>query len=282
MDTAQAQTQVEEVLLAVRGISWEEAARALGTFVIGLIVIRLLMNGARRASSRFAQTNQALTDFLLSAFRVLLLLVLFSTVLSQLGIPMTSFVALLSLLALAVSLSVQSLLTNVVSGIVVLANRPFVQGDWVETPSVSGTVETINLFYTHLVTADNQLILIPNSEIASQRITNYSAKPTRRINLAVRVGYEYATDRVVTALERACRRAGEGYVTDRPPFAAVLAFKDNGVEYVARLFVPTKDYWTVYHRFLAVIREELEKDGIPLTYGSTHVEIDHQAKGEPV
>ena len=282
MDTAQAQTQVEEVLLAVRGISWEEAARALGTFVVGLIVIRLLMNGARRASSRFAQTNQALTDFLLSAFRVLLLLVLFSTVLSQLGIPMTSFVALLSLLALAVSLSVQNLLTNVVSGIVVLANRPFVQGDWVETPSVSGTVETINLFYTHLVTADNQLILIPNSEIASQRITNYSAKPTRRINLAVRVGYEYATDRVVTALERACRRAGEGYETDRPPFAAVLAFKDNGVEYVARLFVPTKDYWTVYHRFLAVIREELEKDGIPLTYGSTHVEIDHQAKGEPV
>ena len=265
MDTAQAQTQVEEVLLAVRGISWEEAARALGTFVVGLIVIRLLMNGARRASSRFAQTNQALTDFLLSAFRALLLLVLFSTVLSQLGIPMTSFVALLSLLALAVSLSVQNLLTN-----------------GVETPSVSGTVETINLFYTHLVTADNQLILIPNSEIASQRIINYSAKPTRRINLAVRVGYEYATDRVVSALERACRRAGEGYETDRPPFAAVLAFKDNGVEYVARLFVPTKDYWTVYHQFLAVIREELEKDGIPLTYGSTHVEIDHQAKGEPV
>ena len=280
MDTTETQNQLKEVIRAVQGISWQEAGKAVGTLIIGLVIIRLLMNGARRASSRFAQTNQALTDFLLSVLRVLLLFVLLSTVLSQLGIPMTSLLALISLIALAISLSVQNLLTNVISGIVVLANRPFVPGDWVEMPSVSGSVETINLFYTHLVTADNQLILIPNSEVASQRIINYSAKPTRRLNLIIRVGSEYETDRVLQALMRACVRAGEGHETDRPPFTAVMEYRENGVNYVARLFVPTKDYWETYHLLHRLIREELEKDGILLTYGATRVNLEKTKAGK--
>ena len=270
--------EVDQVFQAVRDISWNEAFSAAAVLLAGLLVIRLIMGAARRASGRIQQENRALGDFLLACLRIGLLAVLLTTVMAKLGIPVTSLVAVLSLAALAVSLSVQNLLGNVVSGVMVLVSKPFKAGDWIETADAAGTVETITLLYTRLITADNRLMLVPNSDLSVKRITNYSARPTRRIDVKVRVGYEYEPGTVIQALLRAAARAGEGHDGGQPPFAAVNSYMDNGVEYVARLYVPTKDYWAVYHPFLLAIREELLASGIPMTYGSTRVRVEEQER----
>ena len=276
MDAAESEVQVKEVIRAVRDISWNEAATALLTLAVGLAVIKIVMHLARRATARFAQLNSALTSFLLACLRLLMLFVLVTMVIAQLGIPVTSLVAVVSLFALAFSLSIQNQLTNVASGMAVLIARPFEAGDWIETPSASGTVEAVDLLYTRLVTADNQLVLLPNSQLSGQRITNYSSRPMRRINVTVTVGYEHEAQRVIDALMRAAQRFC-GEQGGQSPFAAVNAYRDSGVEYVARLMVPTKAYWAVYHPFLLAVREELAAAGASLTYGASRVALEYGA-----
>ena len=172
MSTTEVEAQVTEAVSALHDVSWNEAIRALLVLAIGWVVIQIVLRLARRASARLPKANKALGDFLIQALRILLYFMLLTTALAQLGVPVTSMVAVISLLALAVSLSVQNLLTDVVSGITVLASHPFAVGDWIETPAVSGTVDTIGLLYTQLITAAKRLILVPNSQVAGTHITN--------------------------------------------------------------------------------------------------------------
>ncbi|HIU14999.1 MAG TPA: mechanosensitive ion channel family protein [Candidatus Ventricola intestinavium] len=273
MDAAVSAEQVEDVVEVFERMTLDGVIGAGLLLLIGLVVIRVAMRMLRRMIERLP-LERAISGFLLSAMRIVMLVVLGTMVCSQLGIPITSLVALLSLFALAVSLSVQDVLSNMVSGMVILIAKPFAAGDYIETTAASGTVESIGLMYTHLLSPDNKVLMIPNKELSAGRITNYSAKAVRRVDASVRVGYEYGNERVLEALLRAARRVCEGHETEKPPFAAVNAYLDGGVEFVVRVHVPTEDYWDVYYALMLAMREELEKEGIPLTYGTSRVHLD--------
>jgi len=190
----------------------------------------------------------------------------------KLGLPVTSLVAVISLFGLAVSLSVQNVLANVVNGILILTARPFEVGEYIETATAAGTVDAIHLMYTHLLTPDNKRILVPNSELAAQRITNYTASTHRRMEIIVRVGYEHENRAVFAAMLRAAN-AMEPVVKegDRAPRAVVSAYEDTAVVFALRAWVPVEQYWDVYFDLMTAVREELARDGIPLTYGARRV-----------
>lgn len=280
MDATQmvSEAQVEDVFKALERVTFDGLIGAGILLIVGLVVIRITMRMMKRMVERLP-LEKVMVSFLLSAVRIVMLVVLGTMVCAKLGIPITSLVALLSLFALAVSLSVQDVLANMVSGMVILISKPFASGDYIETQTASGTVESIGLMYTHLLSPDNKVLMAPNKELSAGRITNYSAKPVRRVDVSVRVGYEHGNEAVLAALQRAARRIGEGHDGGKPPFVAVNAYLDTGVEFVTRVYVPTKDYWDVYHALLFAVREELERDGIALTYGATRVKMDALAGG---
>ena len=209
--------------------------------------------------------------FLMAAARIVMVIVLATMVAGQLNVPITSLIALLSLFALAVSLSVQDVLANVVSGMVILIAKPFVAGNFISTQNAEGTVERIGLMYTHLVTADNKAVMIPNKEISTERIINYTAKDYRRVDVKLCIGSEIDTDAVLDALAAACKRAEEGREAIKPPFVGINAYQAGGIEYVARVYAPTEAYWDVYYRFMLLIRQELTARKIVVLSDSTYI-----------
>ena len=240
------------------------------TLVIGAVIIKITMQALDRLVAKLP-LEKAMFGFLTAAARIVMIFILVTMVAGQLGVPITSLVALLSLFALAVSLSVQDVLANVVSGMVILISKPFIAGNYIATEKAEGEVESIGLMYTHLITPDNKAVMIPNKELSAGQITNHTAKGYRRVDTKLRLGFEYDTDVVLDALMRAAKRAGEEHEIGKPPFVGINAYQDNAIEYVARVYVPTADYWDVYYNFLLYERQELRKKDIVIFSDSTYI-----------
>lgn len=238
--------------------------------VAGLAVIRVLMRLMQRMLDRLP-FEKTLEGFLCACVKIVLYVVLGTMVADQLGIPVTSLVALLSLFALAVSLSVQNMLANVISGVMILSAKLFVVGDYIETEKAAGTVQLIDLMYTHLNTADNKRVLVPNSEISAGQITNYTANAVRRVDIPVRVGYEFGNQAVIAALLRAAEKTEGIEQEEKKPDVYVTSYGETGVEFSLRVWTQSARYWSVQQALMRAVREELAADGIPLTYGAQRV-----------
>lgn len=262
--------QVTEVVGALHNATADKWIGAGLTLVIGAVIIKIVMQTLERLVSKLP-LEKAMLGFLSAAAKIMMIFVLITTVAGQLGVPITSLVALLSLFALAVSLSVQDVLANVVSGMVILISKPFVSGNYIATEKAEGEVESIGLMYTHLITPDNKAVMIPNKELSAGQITNHTAKGYRRVDTKLRLGFEYDSEIVLDALMQAAKRAGEGHEVGKPPFVGINAYLDNAIEYVARVYVPTADYWSVYYQFLLFERQELKKKNIVIFSDSTYL-----------
>ena len=272
MNTEEAFTpeQVTEVVGALHDATADKWIGAGLTLVIGAVIIKITMQALDRLVAKLP-LEKAMFGFLTAAARIVMIFILVTMVAGQLGVPITSLVALLSLFALAVSLSVQDVLANVVSGMVILISKPFIAGNYIATEKAEGEVESIGLMYTHLITPDNKAVMIPNKELSAGQITNHTAKGYRRVDTKLRLGFEYDTDVVLDALMQAAKRAGEGHEIGKPPFVGINAYQDNAIEYVARVYVPTADYWDVYYNFLLYERQELKKKDIVIFSDSTYI-----------
>ena len=262
--------QMTAVVGALHNASMEKWIGAGLICIIGAVVIKIVIQALNRLVAKLP-LDKAMLGFLTAAARIVMVIVLATMVAGQLNVPITSLVALLSLFALAVSLSVQDVLANVVSGMVILIAKPFVAGNFISTQNAEGTVERIGLMYTHLVTADNKAVMIPNKEISTERIINYTAKDYRRVDVKLCIGSEIDTDAVLDALAAACKRAEEGREAIKPPVVGLSASQAGGIEYVARVYAPTEVYWDVYYRFMLLIRQELTARKIVVLSDSTYI-----------
>ena len=269
---AVSEVDLEVIAEAIDKITLDGMLGSLALLFAGLVIIRIVMTLMGRLIKKLPPENKALMNFLRQGLRIALYLILATMVLGKLGLPVTSLVAVISLFGLAVSLSVQNVLANVVSGILILAARPFEVGEYIETATAAGTVDSIHLMYTQLFTPDNKRILVPNSELAAQRITNYTASTHRRVEVVVRVGYEHDNRKVFAAMLRAAN-AMEQVIKDgdRAPSAVVTAYEDTAIVFSLRAWTTAEAYWDVYFALMTAVREELAKDGVPLTYGARRV-----------
>ncbi|MGI6031637.1 MAG: mechanosensitive ion channel family protein [Eubacteriales bacterium] len=250
---------------------------ALLILVLGLILIKLLMKFVNRSLERLP-VDRTLHTFLRSTIYAILYGVLALVIADALKIPITSLVALLSVVGLAFSLAIQGTLSNLAGGIMVLTSKPFVVGDFVEAGGVSGTVEEIGLVYTRLNTADNKRIFVPNSEISSTKILNYTAVENRRIDLSFGISYDDPVDQVKAALMDLL--ACDDRVLDTPaPFIGVNDYLDSSIQYVVRCWVPTDQYWDVRFHLLDEAQGVLARHGITMTYNHLNVHLSREPDG---
>ncbi len=238
---------------------------------IGILAIRLLMKLVDTALEK-TKLDKAAHKLIKSLLRTVLYILLGLIIASSLGIDVTGIVALASVLTLAVSLSVQNALTNVISGFTLLYTKPFSTGDFVEIAGQSGTVKEIGLTYTKLATADNKVVSIPNSAVTAAQIINFSVSGTRRVDISVSAAYTAPVEDVLAALKQAGKVAT---ALDEPaPFAAVQSYGESAINYILQVWCKGDDYWTTLFDANQNVKAVFDEKGITMTYPHINVHLD--------
>ena len=227
--------------------------------VAGILAIRIAMKVVRKLLET-SKLEKAAHTLILTAARVVLYVLLALAVASGLGIDVTGVVALASVLTLAVSLSVQNLLTNVFGGFTLLYTKPFVSEDFVEIAGQSGTVKEIGLTYTKLATVDNRIVSIPNSAVTAAQIINYTVTGTRRLDIDLSVSYGVSGETVLEILHKAIQK--EDVFQDPAPVIAIKEYNEQSVTYGAMVWCATADYWDLKFAINRELSELCREAGI--------------------
>lgn len=245
---------------------------AIIIFVIGYFAIRLIMKVLNTALSK-TKLDQSLMKLANSLLRVVLYILLSLVVASSVGIDVTGIVALASVLTLAISLSVQTALTNVIGGFTLLYTKPFVVGDYVEIAGQSGTVQDVGLTYTTLSTPDSKTISIPNSSVVAAEIINYSTSGTRRLDITVSVGFDTPIDSVTEALLEAAQLE-DVLDTPAPPFAGAREYGESAITYVLQVWTPASRYWPSKYTINQNIQNIFREKSIAFAYPHMNIHLD--------
>ena len=253
-------------------ISLSSVLSAILTLVICYIIIKIITGLVNKALNKSKKLDGTLRGFVTSAIKAVLWVIAAIIVANALGINTSSLVALVSIVGLALSLSVQNILSNLFSGLTLLITKPFKAGDYVEVAGKAGLVKTVGLFYTQLNTLDNVAVSIPNSDITGSSVNNYSAEPLRRVDLTFNTSYETGTEEVKQAILAAVEK-DERILKDPAPFVRLLAFKESTVEYVTRVWCKGADYWDVYFNLNENVRESFVEKGVKLSYPRVNVHM---------
>ena len=238
---------------------------------IGIVLIHLVMRIAVKALEK-SKLEKAAHNLIKTVIQVVLYGLLALIVASKLGIDVTGVVALASVLTLAISLSVQNALSNLISGFTLLYTKPFSSGDFVSVAGQSGSVKEIGLTYTKLTTPDNKSVSIPNSAVTAAEIVNYTVLGTRRVDVAVSAAYETPIQLVLETL----REAGKvpTALESEPPFAAVDSYGESAINYVLRVWSTADDYWTTLYAVNENVKALFDAKGVSMTYPHLNVHLD--------
>ena len=245
---------------------------AVVTMAICLLAIWLLTKLTDKLLGRSKKIDGTLGGFIRSAVRGVMWILTVIIVADALGIPTTSLVALVSVVGLALSLSVQNIMSNLFSGITLLIAKPFVAGDFVDIAGKTGTIKSMGLFYTMMDTVDNMVINIPNGDVTAASIVNYSKEALRRVDMKFCASYDDATEDVKAAILEAAAEH-ERIKSEPAPFIALSQYKDSCIEYVVRLWCKNSDYWAVYFGMNERVRAAFDRNGISMTYEHMNVHI---------
>ena len=263
---------ISESGISLGTLTLSTVIQAVVTLVVGIVVIRVLLSLFDRActrSERLDTLKKHIRPFIKTVLGVVLTLV----VLDSLGVKVTSFIALLSVAGLAVSLALQNTLSNIAGGIMIVSAQPYSIGDYVSIGGTEGTVDTIRLAYTKLTTPDNKEIQIPNSTVASSTITNFNRLGRRRMDLTFTASYDAPTEAVYAALREAMARFPQ--ILDTPaPETHLKDYGASSIEYIARMWMPSSDYWTVYWGVTEAVRETFAAHNVEMTYDHLNVHMD--------
>jgi len=252
-------------------ITVDKILAAILVLIVSIVVLKLLMKVLDKWLEK-SKVESTLHSFIKSIVKILLCFVVVLMVADAMGIPITSLVALLSVLGLAVSLAVQGMLSNVAGGMMVLYAKPFKVGDFINASDISGTVKEIKLTYTTLQTLDNAMVFIPNSEISAEKIINYTHIGVRRVEYIIGASYDDDTDEV----KRVLREVVDGIAGVLPeplPFVEISDYKDSYIEYAIRFYVPASEYGSAYFGLIGALKKAYDENGLHMTYNHLNVHM---------
>jgi small conductance mechanosensitive channel len=245
---------------------------ALAVFFIGKWLAASL-TGLVRAAMLRAKMDETLAGFLGTVLYGLALAVVIIAALGQLGVETTSAIAILGGAALAVGLALQGQLASFAAGVILILFRPFKRGDFVNVGGTMGIVEEVRIVHTMLRTPDNQLVYVPNSNITTSTITNFSALPTRRIDLTVGIGYGSDLREARQVLQQIID-AESRRLPEPAPTIQVKELADSSVNFAVRFWVNSSDWWATLCDTTERIKLAFDEHGIeiPFPQRSVHVE----------
>ena len=245
---------------------------ALVIFIICALVIRVLTTLMDKIFAKSKHIDETVKRFLRTAIKIALWALAIVIIAGALGIPTASLVAVISVAGLALSLSVQNILTNLFSGITLLFTRPVAVGEYVEIGGTAGTVHSVGLFYTTVHTPNGQVVTIPNSSVAGATIINYGREKLRRVQFVFGADYNDPTEDVKAALLDAAKSVDKVF-TDPAPFAFISDYKDSYIEYTVNVWCDTANYWDVVAAMNEAVRESYASHSVHMSYAHINVHM---------
>ncbi len=245
---------------------------AILTIVIGLIVARMISGAINKVLIK-RKLDITVVDFVSHLAKYVIVAFVLIAALSRIGVQTTSFIAIIGAAGLAIGLALQGSLSNFASGVLIIILRPFKAGEYIDAAGVSGSVESVQIFATTLITPDNKFVVVPNSAILSGSIINYSRKATRRIDITIGVSYKADLAKTKAILE-AVLKDNELILKSPQALVAVSELAASSVNFVVRPWVKSSDYWGVHFALMEAIKNALDEAGIGIPYPQMDVHMN--------
>lgn len=274
LTTAPSQETIQGYTDILKSVDWQTGLKAAAILVIGLIAVKLFLHVLRKALKK-SHVPAAVHSILLTVLRVLLDLVVILSALNAIGIPVTSFIALLSLAGLALSLALQGLLGNLASGLIVLGSHPFDVGDVIEHDGMTGTVREIRMMHTVMETFDGKVVYFPNSSISGGRVINVTQTGRRRVDLSVSASYHQSPEQVKKAIRDAVSRT-EGILEDPAPMILLDSYGDSAINYGIRVWTASDNYMSVRNQLNELLYTTFAENRVEMTY--PHINVHHVSR----
>lgn len=242
-------------------------------FLIGSKVIKWIRKLVRKSFER-TNADAGVSQFIDSMLKFGLYALLIFIIATKFGVESSSVAALIASAGVAIGLALQGSLSNFAGGILILLLKPFAVGDYiiVTKESIEGTVKEIQIFYTKLATVDNQRVVVPNSILTNNSLTNVTARPERKLNLKVGISYEADLKKAKKLIEDMLFNDPD-IIQDEEIRVFIDSLDDSAVMIGLRAWVPTDDYWSTRWRLLEQIKLTFDQEGIEIPYNQLTVHV---------
>ena len=268
-------------LVKIQELALQYAPRlvmALGALVVGWIAVSVAVSFLNKALGR-SKIDSTLSGFLCNIVRAGLLTLVVLMAMQTLGIQTASFVAILGAAGFAIGFALKDSLGNFASGVMIMIFRPFKAGDFVDAGGTSGSVVEVGVFATVIKTGDNKKVIVSNTSITGNNITNYSAFPTRRIDMVFGIGYDDDIDKARSILQRVLSE-DERILAEPAPVIALSELGESSVNFVCRPWVKTSDYWPVRWAVQERVKKAFDAEGVSIPFPQRDVHL-HQLGATP-
>lgn len=244
---------------------------ALAILVIGLLVIKLVLRIEEKALSR-TRLDKSVHKFVMTATRYTLYIILAVVILTSLKVPTAPLVTVLGACGAAVALALKDSLGNIASGIIILANKPFIRGDVIEVTGITGIVQSIDLLVTTLKTYDNKVITIPNGTITASVLVNYSREKNRRVDVTFTISYDSDIAKAKDVL-LAVAESNPDIFADPAPVIGVAAHQDSSILLDLKVWCETSRYYDVRYYLEEQVKLAFDEANITIPYPQMDVRV---------
>ena len=255
-----------------------QVLKAFVLIAVGWLTINYLSKILRNFLEK-QSLDLSLQKFLRQLIVIALRVILIVSVAGIVGIQTTSIVAILGAVSLAIGLALQGTLQNFAGGVIILFLKPFKTGDFIDSNGSLGTVLSISLFYTHLRTPDNRIVLIPNSNLANSRLTNFTKEPIRRAELTIGISYgddvKAARNLILSIFEEDPR-----ILQDPPPVVVLGELGDSSVDLIVRFWVSQQDFLNAQFDTREKIYERFPQNNLNFPFPQLDVHFDSGKNGD--
>lgn len=250
-------------------------ALAIITLLVGLWVVGMITRTFKKVLHK-READPSLIPFLSGMVNIILKVMLVISVIGMVGIQTTSFIAVLGAAGLAVGMALSGTLQNFAGGVIILILKPFKVGDFIEGLGHSGTVSEIQIFNTILKTPDNKTIILPNGNLSTSAMINYSTEPKRRVDMSFGIGYGNDFNKAKDVLMKIIEADKRILNDPAEPFIQLGELADSSVNLVVRVWVNSSDYWGVHFDLKRIVYEEFDKADLEIPFPQMDVHI-HQS-----
>lgn len=265
--------ELSNIKNSLQNVTLRTGLIALAMLLLSVVIVRLVIRLVDRILKR-TRLDGSLHNFIKVMIRILLYFAAILTIASYVGVDVTSLVALLSVVTLAISLSVQNVLSNLAGGVMVMGTKPFKKGNYVSIDGLTGVVDEIGMVYTKLHTIDNRAVMVPNSKVAAATVENYSAFDKRRLELDVSASYDAEPSGVLEALRAAVDRCQP--LEGEEICVAIQSFDDSAICYHIHFWIPSSRFIQTKFELNTAVWEEFRSHGVEMTYPHLNVHIQNE------
>jgi len=240
--------------------------------VVGLWVAKIVSSLVSRAL-RKTKADAGMAGFIVSSVKFVLKLVVIVAAIAAIGVNITSIITALGAAGITIGLAMQDSLSNFASGVLILYNKPFVVGEYVEIDGSSGTVKAIELMHTTLITPENKELIFPNSRITANKIINYNRLESRRLDMQFSVAYGTDITAAKQCLLDVCSGSQYRIENGKDTVVGVNSFGDSAIVFDVKMWIPANSYWDAYYEIQEQVYAEFAKNGIAIPFNQLDVHI---------